>query len=246
VVGVSHDFGCVWSAGGYLSYSDSKTEYRNLASRIDADIYQGGVFAQYKSNFSGWVGSLDLSLAGIDNEYFRYAGGQRFDANFDQLVFGAGLEAGYEFSPWANGRVIPFAGLRYQRLHQDAVHERGGHFAINAASSQADSLVSSLGINLAHAFVVGEGSVTPSLTLGWTHEYGDRKLSTSYSYGGGSLVTRADTVNKGRDALEAGFGLSAILARNATHSFGVNCGYNASVGARRVEHNFQAGCQLGF
>ena len=246
VFGGSYDFGCSWTLGAYLSYTDSDTDFDDINAKIESDIYQGGVFADYRSATSGWIGSFDMSFAHIENDSKRHALGA-YDASYDQSVFGVGLEAGYEFRPWCNGRVTPFAGLRYQHLDQDGVNEKGaGTWGMKVSSADADSFASTLGVNVAHDFVAGCGVITPSVFAAWRHEFADRNVASRARYQGGSIVSSVSSIRQNRDALEIGAAISATIAAGEDYSFGVNGGYNATVNSKRVEHNFYAGIEFRF
>lgn len=246
VLGFSYDFSDVFTLGGYFSYSDGSADFDIVSADFDSDIFQGGVFAQYRSNCSGWRATLDLSYTHMDNDATRYASGA-YDSSFDQGVFSAGLEVGYEFTPWCNGRLTPFAGIRYQHLHQDSIHERGsGPMALQMDSLNADSFASTLGISLSHDFIGECTSFTPTVYAAWRHEFGDTDVSSSYRFVGYNTVTSVNSLDKKRDALEIGAAMSAILVRKQDFSFGLNGGYNALIGADRVEHNFYAGVEFRF
>lgn len=247
VFGGSFDLGCSWTLGGFFSYSDGNTDFDNVNAKIDSDIFQGGVFAQYRSVCSGWVASADLSFAHIDNDSVRYDIGGRHDASYDQNVFGAGMEVGYEFNPWCNGRLTPFAGMRYQHMRQDGVRESGGAMSWDLGSTNANSFASTLGVTLAHDFVTPSCVVTPSVTAAWKHEFGDRDVSTSVRYANvPNLVTDSTSMRRNRDSFEIGAAMSAMFIIKDDYSFGINGGYNATLSSHRVEHNFYGGVEFRF
>lgn len=246
VFGASYDFGCVWTVGGYFAYSDGDTDFDDVYASIDSDIYQGALFAQYRSNYSGWIASADLSFAHFDNDSKRHTYLGAHEASYDQNVYGAGLELGYEFKPWCNGRLTPFLGLRYQHMRQDRIRESGAGMNLDVDAVDADSFTSTLGINLAHDIVTDSCTFTPSVSAAWKHQYADRNVSSSYKFGGYSIVNDTSSIRKSRDSFEIGAAMSAMLVQKECFSFGLNGGYNASISSNRVEHNFYAGVELGF
>lgn len=246
VLGLSYDFSSAFTMGAYFSYSDGSADYDTVSADFDSDVFQGGVFAQYRSACSGWRATLDLAYTHLDNDSTRFTDAA-YKASFDQGVFSAGLEVGYEFNPWCNGRLTPYAGVRYQHLHQDSIRETGaGLTAIHMGSLNADSFASSLGISLAHDFVGESASFTPTLYAAWRHEFGDTNVSSTFRYAGFNTITRVDSLDQKRDALEIGAALSATLVRKENFAFGVNGGYNALISSDRIEHNFYAGVEFRF
>lgn len=249
VFGLSYDFNRVWSLGGYMSVSDGETTYDDIRAKVDTNIFQGGLFATYKAPSNGLGVTFDLAYARMDNDSSRRFIGDLYEASFDQSVISLGLEVNYELNPWENGRLIPFAGLRYQRLKQDSLQESTatGLMPLNVRSTDGDTLTSTLGLTLEHNFQFENGGVfTPSLTAAWRHEFGDRDISTRYDIAGVSLATRADSLEQAADAFDLGASFTLVPMRRGDVDFGLNAGYTASFSSDRLEHNFYGGVEIKF
>lgn len=249
VFGLSYDSGHVWSFGGYMSVSDGNTDYDDIAAEIDTNIFQGGLFASYKAVTNGFGATLDVSYAKMENDSTRRFIGDRYEADFDQTVFGVGLDLSYEFNPWENGSITPFLNARYQSLDQDSFREYSGTglLPLHVRSADGDSFTTVLGAKLEHNFQFENTVLTPRLSLGWRHEFGDRDISTAYDIAGATLVTRANSVEAASNAFDLGasFTLVPLKCGNGA-DFGINAGYNASISSDRVEHNFYGGLEVKF
>jgi hypothetical protein len=96
--------------------------------------------------------------------------------------------------------------------------------------------------------VVGaSGVASPSLTLGWRHDFGDREVEADYRYQVAESAytgsARSVTENS-RDAVV--FGAAVSLAPANVEGFALNFSYNGAAGSKRVEHSFFGGVEIWF
>lgn len=75
--------------------------------------------------------------------------------------------------------MTPFLGVRYTEAMTDSYDETGAGAAnLSVDSADAESLTTTLGVELSAEFEAGEDVfVIPSLRLGWEHEYEDSHQS---------------------------------------------------------------------
>lgn len=251
-IGGTYVFNQVWRGGLYFAYGRDKTEFDNLGAKITADAYQAGGFAEARLT-SRWGMRVDMSHTWFDNELEHSTQVGNYSADFDQRAFALGLESGYDFRP-GDGctSLTPFAGLRWQHLSQDSASERASAGAANAFASQldslsADSVVSSLGLELSRDIRLSQGRrLTPSLRAAWNHEFGDTTVNGNASYSGISGNYRLSSIAKTRD--KAGFGarLTARVRESASGSIDLMAGVDATVGRRYSDYGFKLGVRVDF
>jgi|GEM_PF-3604275 len=236
---------------GYVSAFVSQYHGAGQNYKIGVSVWQSVILSLVFGALIAALGQLlvpafilaghPAELAALEAEYFRLltAG----------AVFSLGLEVNYELNPWENGRLIPFAGLRYQRLKQDSLQESTatGLMPLNVRSADGDTFTSTLGLTLEHNFQFENGGVfTPRLTAAWRHEFGDRNISIRYDIAGVSLITKADSMEQAANAFDLGASFVVIPMKCGEVDFGLNGGYTASFSSDRLEHNFYGGVEIKF
>lgn len=117
---------------------------------------------------------------------------------------GATVTSGYNFDIGAVS-LEPNVGLNYNYIQRDGFQE-SGPFGLTGRESSMESLQSQIGVRAAYSFVADDGvKVTPSVNLGWGHEFLDTGGSNNASLSGqGFSVAASET---GRDAVLYGAGV---------------------------------------
>lgn len=151
-------------------------------------------------------------------------------------------ELGYALG---NGRLSaePFANLGYQRYHRDRYTEKGGAAALQVEAQTQDNLNSTLGIRLAHLSQLDNGmSITPRLSAGWKHTYGDVSSSTKQSFvlGGSAFSVEGSALDRDSLVLEAGLDIGV----SARQTLGV--GYTGDIGSNSRNHGLIGQWQMSF
>lgn len=182
--GIDMPVGASWTLGLVGGYSQTRYQVSALNSSMSFDTYDIGVYA------GGPVGPLNLALGAA---YSRNSGtasrtvafGSFFGTNMSgpdaglTQVFGE-VSANFAVSPVT---VSPFLGLAYVHLNMDAVSEFGSAAALNIASSTMDTAYSSLGVRLnANRISLGGLKISPSLSVGWLHAFGDTASAATASF----------------------------------------------------------------
>jgi len=172
-------------------------------SRIDLGAYAGAQFAALGLR-AGAVYSWHevdvnrtIALPGFaDRQSASYGSGalQIFGEASYRLAF-----AGYQFEP--------FAGLAYVNLSGGSARESGtGAAGLTVDIRGQQTLYTTLGGRLATSLDTELGTVTPNVTLGWQHAFGDTDTSASMQLGPTSFTIGG--VPFARDTLILGAGLA--------------------------------------
>ena len=151
-------------------------------------------------------------------------------------------ELGYALS---NGRLNaePFANLGYQRYERDSYSEKGGAAALHIDKQTQDNFNSTLGVRLAHLSQLENGiSITPRLSAGWKHTYGDVSSSTRQAFvlGGSAFNVEGSALDRNSLVLEVGLDIGV----SARQTLGV--GYTGDIGSNSRNHGLLGQWQMSF
>ena len=143
-------------------------------------------------------------------------------------------ELGYQLGS-ADLSVEPYVGLGFQRYHRDRFKETGGRTALNVGAHTQQNLSSTFGIRLATVYRFdNQISLTPHLSTGWKHLYGEVDSQVRQSYRALPGLIEGFTVNGtalDRNSLDVQAGLD--LAVSKQHTVGLT--YSAQAGTN--SHN---------
>ncbi len=244
LVGGSVDFAAA-SVGGYFGYTRSRLTMRDDANgRVTADGYHTGITASAAPfrELPNLRLSGDVGFVYYDTSSRRFDGTGTVYGSASQRPWTAGLAARYDacFGPAA---VTPFASFRWTGIRQNAFAEQGGLTAARVDKMSADSLASELGVRLSRTW----NGLTPYALAGWRHEFGDRDIAATAFYNANpSTRYRLASVDRDRDAILLGAGLSAKRTLASGNDLGATIGYAASVGSHGTEHSVSATVGLSF
>ena len=151
-------------------------------------------------------------------------------------------ELGYALG---NGRLNaePFTNLGYQRYERDSYSEKGGAAALHVDKQTQDNFNSTLGVRLAHLSQLENGiSITPRLSAGWKHTYGDVSSSTRQAFvlGGSAFNVEGSALDRNSLVLEAGLDIGV----SARQTLGV--GYTGDIGSNSRNHGLLGQWQMSF
>lgn len=209
-----------WRVGVLGAKSSSRFDTQRFAA--DLDSWHLGGYAVRQD------GPLALRLGGI---YSNHAGQNRRGVEIlsykdtlkgsynatSQNVFG---EVGYQLGD-ASLSIEPFAGLGYQRYSRDSFREQGRLAALNVDAQTQQNLSSTFGLRLAKQIrFENQMSLTPHLSAGWKHLYGDvdSQVRQSFRLGGIDEFTIQGT-SLDRNSLSVQAGLD--LAVSPHHTVGL-------------------------
>jgi len=225
--------------GGY-----SKTDLDTTGVDGSVDSWHAGVYAMRQSGplalrlgaaYSGHQGDSKRTVAfnGFDD---RPKGD--YDANSQQAF----AELGYAMGS-GHLSAEPFANLGYQRYQRDSYNEKGGAAALHVDGQTQDNFSSTFGLRLAHLSQLDNGiSLTPRVSAGWKHTYGDVDSSTRQAFlaGGTAFNVQCSALDRNSLLLEAGLDVGL----SARHSLGL--GYTGEMGSNSRNHALVGQWQMSF
>ena len=206
-----------WRVGVLGAKSSSRFDTQRFAADLDS-WHLGGYAVRQDGPLALRLGAIYSSHAGKnrrDIEILSYK--DTLKGNYDatsQTVFG---EVGYQLGTGSLG-IEPFAGLGYQRYSRDSFKEHGGPAALKVEAQTQQNLSSTFGLRLAKQIQFdNQMSLTPHLSAGWKHLYGDVESSVrqSFRHGGVDDFTIQGT-SLDRNSLSLQAGLDLALSSNHT------------------------------
>ncbi len=184
VFGFDRSFLSKFTAGFNLGYSDSDIDFGNGHSGSvqgkhiglygTADL--GSFFVDGTFSYGDFNNSAvrEISFAGL------YANGF---SSFGSDGFSGRLRTGYEFSLSSNWLIAPMAGLSYGQLNLGSFTESGAaHLSVDIEEQKVESLVSSLGIQVAGRIELGNWRFLPRAELSWRREFKDDAPTISANF----------------------------------------------------------------
>lgn len=248
IAGFNYDHARVGSIGLYAGYSRGRFKSRDVAAELESDTGHAGVIGKISPlrEVPEFTLYADAGYTFSDNEGHRGAGALRTDSEFDQKYYTIGLEA--EYSARLGGAFLgPFLSARYTSVQQEAFSERGP-MAADVEDVDGHSLATRLGASAGFDVRTGMGVVTPSLSVAWRHDFGDRQFSSNASFRSAATPVsyRVRSLKLNRDSVDIGAAVRARLNDAGDRPMGVDIGYNLNSGGGRKAHSLYVGFDLGF
>lgn len=234
-----------WRVGVLGAKSTSHFDTPRFASELDS-WHLGGYAVRRDGPLALRLGAIYSDHAGQNKrnvnllDYKEHLRGQ-YNAQ-SQTLFS---ELGYQLGS-ADVSVEPFAGLGFQRYHRDSFKEAGGLTALNVGAQTQQNLSSTVGLRLATVYRFdNQVSLTPHLSTGWKHLYGEVESQVRQSYR--ALPGRVDgfTVqgtSLDRNSLDLQAGLD--LALSTQHTVGLT--YSAQAGTNSRNHGLMGQWKMSF
>lgn len=169
----------------------AKSTGRLDAQRFSADLdnwHLGAYAVRQDGPLALRLGAIYSSHAGKNQRTIDLAGRkQTLQSRYDATSQNAFAEAGYQLGD-EDYSIEPFAGLGYQRYQRDSFKEHGGAAALKVHAQTQQNLSSTLGLRLAKAVRFDNQVIlTPHLSAGWKHLYGDVESSVRQSFRAGAV-----------------------------------------------------------
>ncbi|TCT05260.1 autotransporter outer membrane beta-barrel domain-containing protein, partial [Aquabacter spiritensis] len=140
----------------------------------------------------------------------------------------------------------PFAGLAYLNVSGGRFAETwaggAGAAALSVDLGAQDTLYTTLGLRAATSVQLGGRTLTPSVTLGWQHAFGDTMPSAMMQFVGGATPFQVSGVPIAEDALLLGAGLAYGVSDAATLQFT----YTGQIAGQSSQNAFTAQFSLKF
>lgn len=230
-------------AGVFGGYSRSTFDVDARSSSGSMDNYDVGFYAG--AQFGAVAARGGLAYAWHDVSVDRnvvfpgfleaVSGGY---TNGSLQVFG---ELGYDMTFGAFD-IEPFAGLAYLNIEGASFRETGGAAARDASLSSMNTAYTTLGVRAATSLDVFGHQLTPSVTLGWQHAFGDTTPSALMSFVGGTLPLQVSGVPVAEDTFLVEAGLGYALSNVARLSIN----YSGQVATTAAQNAFTAQFSMKF
>lgn len=219
-----------WRVGVLGAKSSSRFDTQRFTADLDS-WHLGGYAVRQDGPLALRLGAIYSSHNGQNRrgvEILSYKDTLKGNYNATgQNVFG---EAGYQLGTGSLS-IEPFAGLGYQRYSRDSFREKGGPAALNVDAQTQQNLSSTFGLRLAKQIRFdNQMSLTPHLSAGWKHLYGDVDSQVRQSFrqsGIDAFTIQGSSLDRNSLSLQAGLDLAlsenhtvglAYLGENGTHS----------------------------
>ncbi len=117
----------------------------------------------------------------------------------------------------------PFANLAYVNLSSQNFTEAGTPAALTGSADTENTLYSTLGVRAATTFQMANGAaLTPHLSLGWQHAFGDVNANANLAFVGGGSAFSVSGVPIARDAALVGAGVEYAFSKTVSASLSYN------------------------
>ncbi|QTL04661.1 autotransporter domain-containing protein [Aquabacter sp. L1I39] len=223
------------SIGGFLAGLDVGVGGNSRVGLVAG--YSQSQFDVDARNSTGTIGNFDLGLyAGTQLGPWALRGGVSYtwhDVSVDRSIVFPGFsgstsggytqgttqvfgEAAYDFAVGAYA-FEPFLGLAYVNLSGASTQEAYTTAAALSVDVQGQStFYTTLGLRAATSMNVMGHTLTPSVTVGWQHAFGDTSSIANMMFAGTTTPFQVEGVPIAQDAAILGAGLAYALSNQAT------------------------------
>jgi autotransporter-associated beta strand protein len=192
------------------------------SGRLGALAVRGG-FAQSWHDVTARRSVTIPGFGGSESARYTVAGSQVFGEVSTDVALGATT-------------LQPFAGVSYVTLDGHRVNERGsGASALSGTVRSQDVTSTTLGARAATQVRLGDVVLTPSVTLGWQHAFGDLAPGAKLALAGGSPFT-VSGVPVVQDMAVVGAGLSYDLSDLSA----IRVNYTGQLAPKATQNSFTA------
>ena len=209
VMGTDFDVTDEMIAGVALGWIRANNNTSVADAGSDIDTYQAALYGSWTPKSLGGRlhvdGQLGFGYSDTDQSRVIHAFNVRAVADFKGWQTFADVTAGYDFPLGDNAVLTPYAGLRAVHFASDGYTETGaGLLNVTADDYSDNSLRHDIGAKVATSFDSSLGKVTPSLKLGWLHDYGGSPASVTGALGGVTFVSPSSSIAENGLAIGAG------------------------------------------
>ncbi len=208
-----------WHVGIIGGNSQTKLDARHADG--DLDSWHVGAYAVRQDGpLALRLGATYASHDGSSKRRVAFNGfSDRLKGSYDATTQQAFAELGYDFGQ-GDFTLEPFANLGYQRYQRDSYSEKGGDAALKVHGQSQKNLSSTFGLRVAKTNHLDNGmQLTPRLSAGWKHTYGDLDMHTRQQLLNGGIGFEIAGAQLDRNSLSLDAGLD--LALSASHTLGM-------------------------
>ncbi|MBB4056060.1 outer membrane autotransporter protein [Pseudomonas koreensis] len=208
-----------WHVGLLGGKSQTKLDARQYDGDLDS-WHLGAYAVRQDGPLSLRLGATYASHDGSSTRRVAFKGfSDRLKGNYDANTQQAFAEAGFNLGR-NNVTLEPYANLGYQRYQRDSYNEKGGDAALKVYGQTRDNFSSTFGLRVAQVNTLDNGMhLTPRLSAGWKHNYGDIDSDTRQQLrkGGKRFEVTGAALDRNSLAVDAGLDLGL----SAAHTLGV-------------------------
>lgn len=213
--------------GGALSFQDGDISGNN--SRLGMDTTQASFYGVYRLS-TGLQFSGDVQIGDTDSNTRRVVGATTVTGNTDSDYRAIGLEAGHRFDlSGTNGVVMPYGGLRHERIEQDRYTESNGGVVPGYSQVLSSAAV---GVRYEIDTVASFGAVETIVDASLNHIF-----SEDLNVGTGTVALAPGNVDDNR--LEIGVNFAVETAPNSRVSLNLSGTRSKNVSTATLGVGFQ-------
>lgn len=231
-----------WRLG--LLGGQSQSDFKGQRFTGGLDSWHAGAYALRQSGpLALRLGAVYSSHSGRTEHNLAFNGYRdRLKGDYDAYSQQAFAELGYTFGA-AGLSLEPFAGLGYERYHRNSFKQSGGEAALDVSAQTHGNLNSTFGLRASAITVLdNKMSLTPRLSAGWKHLYGDVDSTTEQKLAVTDRTFKVKGAALDRDSLL----LEAGLDLNLSPSQRLGVGYTGEVGGNSRNHGVMGQWRLTF
>ncbi|WP_191489095.1 autotransporter outer membrane beta-barrel domain-containing protein [Pseudomonas sp. FEN] len=242
LLGVDWALDSEWRLG--ILGGQSQSDFKGQRFTAGLDSWHVGAYALRQSGpLALRLGAVYSSHSGKTEHNLAFNGYRdRLKGDYDANSQQAFAELGYTFGA-AGLSLEPFAGLGYERYQRDSFKQSGGEAALDVSAQTHGNFNSTFGLRASAITVLdNKMSLTPRLSAGWKHLYGDVDSTTEQKLAVTDRAFKVKGAALDRDSLLLEAGLDLHLS--SSQSLGV--GYTGEVGGNSRQHGVMGQWRLTF
>lgn len=178
LLGLSHPFTSQWEAGLYGGRTHGNVSMRGHSGKVEQNGSHFGGYGRWSAP-QGVAEGLHLTVDGlyshVKNDAERRYMGATYAGNYVQDILSAGGEIAWDIPIAKSVTVTPYARTRYSRLHQNSSSDSGPDpWRMKLHSHSYDAASTQFGTDFTYTKANETGLISPTLSLAWQHDYGER------------------------------------------------------------------------
>lgn len=181
------------TVGAAFSYAKGDIDGYTLSSRTqnDADYYGLSLYGRIDNGDSAVLG--DISYMHGSNDVKQYNSDTQITASPDSDAFSVGVRAEKLFKAGENGKIVPYAGLRYMHL---GTGDYTNSLGMSYDASDQNLWLIPVGVKFSTEIKHNDWTISPYAEAGYVWTAGDRETDQSVSLNGGVGAFSFETADK--------------------------------------------------
>ena len=230
------------------TYSNGALKVKNQATKYNADIANVGVYGSYTHESNLYArGYAGFGYGWNDYDVNMIMGGKK-EAKFKNQSYSAGLEIGYHAPLSNNFNFIPYAGVDFIHLEQEAwtetihKHENVPILANRFDKQNYNSVDIPVGVRMNKVFDFQDVTFVPEVRASWVYQANDRRprIDSGYAEAGGFATMHGVSTGTSRGVI--GAGVRTVFANR----FALAMDYDFEFRTGYREHNLTGTLSMDF